>query len=284
MKTVVIDISVLSCFLSLFTDDQPEVTETDKPLMMSPHIIEALGENPATATDVGEAIHNEIAIRWKNFLTKGMGKEATQEMIKKYPIAENCIQLKGPRLNGEIETCLPRQVISHDKFMTMIQDRIANGLTNLGSVMSEIIKNPDGAPFKEILPKLADSTQMLCGVHHTLSIHRRYQVKPYLKGDCKKVIDDCPINEYLFGTELLDRVKANQALTKAGKEMKSYQTSSRFNKNQPGTSFQKTYANRDLNYPRHQNKTRWKGKEMTRNNQKGAQPTREKKNFYTRRR
>lgn len=207
---------------------EPERREIDT------QILEALGVNPETLRKMGGEIHVEISSRWRSYLTEGLEKERREQLIKKYPPAGNCTNLIPPIMNPEISICLSKEANSQDFVFSQLQTQLGSSLSALGNVMSQMMEDSNKVAADKYLIQLADSAQMMCNVHNYISKHRRYSVKPYLKQEFAKSIENCPIDEFLFGKSLNDSVKATQALKKAEQELKK--SSYKYHDSKPGPS------------------------------------------------
>ncbi|CAH1113112.1 unnamed protein product [Psylliodes chrysocephalus] len=73
-------------------------------------VMEALGKNPTSSKKEGDEVHEEMAVRWKNYLVEGIHKEVREQLVQKYP--KNCTNLKPSTLNPEIEDFVLSQIQS----------------------------------------------------------------------------------------------------------------------------------------------------------------------------
>lgn len=185
------------------------------------NITKVLGINPKEIKTLGENIHDEISARWGSYITEGLNKEELENLLKKHLIAENCSSLQAPKLNGEMEACLSREARKQEFFLSELQNKLGSALSVIGLVISAAIGDSNNFSITQWLPKLAESSQILCDTHHSLSLHRRFLIKSLLKGDSRKVISEAPIDKFLFGSNLSESIKTNQSLRKAGRDLKN---------------------------------------------------------------
>lgn len=199
-------------------------------------------------------IHEEIAIRWDNYLRKGLPKEQREELSKKYKVPNNCKALLPPAVNGEILHCLPKTSVDHDRFMSALQQQLAISLAAVGRVIEATMPVPEQS---DNLAALADASQLLTNVHYSISLHRRFKIIPHLNIDCKKVAKSSNIDEYLFSKDFTETVKNEQAMkkTSSGFKKKIWQPQNSL----PGTSSGIT-STRYLNYQRPQFKFKMRDK------------------------
>lgn len=166
--------------------------------------------------------HNEVAVRWENYVRKGVDKSTIEGIVKKYPAPKNC-NIRPPKLNTEIENCLTRDGKKQDQFLVHLQMQMASVLSVMGSIVSKRIEDGNNEVSEEnqqILVTLADSGQILCDNVHQVSNHRRFLIKPFLKEEKRKVLSECPIDEFLFGNKLQESIQSDRSVTKTSKELK----------------------------------------------------------------
>lgn len=150
-----------------------------------------------------------------------METDTRKQITSKYPTPENFTNLSAPELNGEIQSVLNDGALKQDKFLAKLQGQISSGLVALATSFDSIIEvNLERGGGNEILPKLADTGHLFADLHHAISAHRRYLINPYLNAECKKAVEDIPVDTYLFGAQLQEKIKATQAMKRAGDELK----------------------------------------------------------------
>lgn len=69
-----------------------------------------------------------------------------------------------------------------------------------------ILKQGDSG--NEALQNIIDATKLLADVHYTLSVHRRFLLSNHLDSSVKKVSEDCPVDDWLFGENFSQCVKS----------------------------------------------------------------------------
>lgn len=183
----------------------------------SGQIKEILGED-WTEVKPGPPANADLVNRWSVILKKGLDKAVRKEMSEKYPYSENCPALQAPKLNQEAFSCLNDSNIRQDKFFSSIQKQIGACISAIAMVLNGSIASQVEDRSEE-LRLLIDSTQLLADVHHTVSVHRRFVVMNHLDSSVRKVMEESPIDEYLFGENLPARIKSNQEIKKAGAKL-----------------------------------------------------------------
>lgn len=214
-------------------------------------VFTSLGLLPTDTEKVGDELHEEIVVRWMNYLQKGISKESRNDLMNSYPIPKNCLTLRAPRVNAEILECLDETSKKHDSFISAIQTQVGHALTAIGQFLDKSIKANESNEIKEI----ADAAQLLTNTHNALSAHRRFKILPQLNSACKKAVESSVPDEFLFGERFTEAYKNAQELKKTSNDLKKKQwpTTTRTFQNpsysQPGPS---TGANSSgyLNYQR----------------------------------
>lgn len=169
------------------------------------------------STKTGPPINTETADYWSEILRNGLDKTLRKEIIEKYPVTENCLGLRSPKVNQEVTVCISETVLRQDNFFAYIQQQIGAGLSAMVVPIETVLKNNEN---KQILKDMADSTKLLADVHHTISVHRRYLLSNHLDPAVRKVAEECPVNEWLFGDNFSQAIKSSQEIRKVGMGMK----------------------------------------------------------------
>ncbi|XP_030745405.1 uncharacterized protein LOC115874395 [Sitophilus oryzae] len=175
------------------------------------------GIKPVDRAQVGAAMHNEIAVRWSAVLQSGLGSAQRNEIIGKYKIPENCLELLPPKTNEEIQPCLPESVAKHDNFITALQLQLGHGLAAIATVITKNLTVAEQANDNQIL---GEACQIIANVHNALSIHRKFKIVPHLHPDCARVAKGIKMDEHLFGKYFHEVFKTNQALRKSSLQLK----------------------------------------------------------------
>nr|CAH7712579.1 unnamed protein product [Callosobruchus chinensis] len=218
---------------------EPEVTIDDTE--QTGQGFNALGLRPDSLDNLGKDLNEEIVVRWDNLLKKGLTRDQRDTLIAKYKIPANCMALQPPQINHEVQPCLIKSVVEHDRFISALQHQLAHGLTAVGTVLETMMSNKE---------------QLFANVHHGLSVHRRFKIIPHLNPECKKVAETLEIDGFLFNTKFAEAMKNKQAIKKASVDFrkKSWQPSF------PGPSGSGTADRYHLNYRRPFPKGRMKEK------------------------
>lgn len=254
------DVSLISVPRTQESVENPRPKDTDQ-------ISSLLGKNPCDPQKFGEDVHEDIANRWAGFLTKGIDREAKKDLLQDYPIINNCKSLQAPKLNSEVSSCLNDTIIRQDMYLGRIQEEIGASISALAIPLNKFYSNPT-EENKEHLKALADAAKLLCNAHHSISTHRRHVALPYLNNSARKLTEDFPIDDFLFGDKFADRIKSSKDLQRTSLDIKV----------QAKPSSSKNYQRPNTKY---KNKWKYKGKDQSKQNTwKSRQAPYKKKQVY----
>lgn len=108
--------------------------------------------------------------------------------------------------------------------------------------------------FKELVSCLNDAGKILTDLQYYLSLSRRSYIAGYMDPIVKRCAEDSKIDEYLFGLDFAEKLKAAQAVEKSSKSLSKATKKTNYPSNKkldytsrsrPSTS---TQYGRDLNY------------------------------------
>lgn len=176
-------------------------------------IMNLFGHDPSVNTKLGNVMLDGIATRWTHLLTKGLDLEKKQKLVDQYLPAQNCAALLAPILNEELATSLNENKVREDKYLSRVQAQMAAGLMALYEPINALVSKK--STDDQLLQKLADSTKLFTDVFHQLSLHRRFLLSSWLNPQYKKCLENQPIDKYLYGEDLLEKVKQSREATSA---------------------------------------------------------------------
>ncbi|VEN45632.1 unnamed protein product [Callosobruchus maculatus] len=181
-----------------------------------------LGENPNQPNRFGPNIHEELESRWTVYLREGLSAERRKDLLSKYLLPENCKALNPPQLNDEIRCLLPTHALKNDHFLSGLQEQLGAGMAILGSILSQKLNTPESELIltNEAVEKLAEAGQLFASVHQAVSSKRKFEINPFLDTDCRSAAVKACIDDYLFGSDFLTKVKTNREMKKAADEIK----------------------------------------------------------------
>ncbi|ODM98647.1 hypothetical protein Ocin01_08020 [Orchesella cincta] len=181
-------------------------------------LLDILGAAPVTDHKWGESIPDELAVRWKHFSTKGIEKEARKALFDSYEIPSNCTFLLPPKLNPELNS--KNEAIQKKEIVfRKMQEQLGHALAAFGKSITLISKSQwEGK--KDAFESLVNGAKMLTDIHHSLSASRQHTILFSVQQNIKKVLEECEMDEFLFGSDLGNRLKTAKELEKVSNEVR----------------------------------------------------------------
>lgn len=181
-------------------------------------ILEILGADPSASQEYGPDINKEVATRFTHIATSGLDKEVRKDLIKKYLVPENCVNIAAPQLNLEIKAALTEQVVKRDKAIEARQKQMAAGISALGKVISDQLSAKD--KNNDLIKELMDIGRMFCDIQHSESEARRNFALYTVKKDLKEQLSATKIDKFLFGSNFTETIKTAKAVSKSSSDLK----------------------------------------------------------------
>lgn len=199
---------------------EESVTVQEKDEVLDPEILTILGEDPSEQNEYGHNLHKDIAPRWSHILTNGLSKEIKSDLIKQYLPAENCINMKAPKLNLEIEAALTPLNIKKDAYSQSKQNQLSSCLSAIGVALHWALSSSKDSVPQKIIKTLSDAGRLLCDSHYRESQSRRYALINNLNKKTQDAVKNTKLDESLFGKNLAEHLKSTKAISQSGAEMK----------------------------------------------------------------
>lgn len=197
--------------------DVEEVEEPQNELDAS--ILAILGEEYPPENSFGPAMHKDLAARWVLLLKNGLTGADQDTLIKRYPPSENCRLLGAPKLNPEVAAISNEQVSRRDQKLRNLQNQLGAALSALGQLLTAFLSEEGGGNLNYI--RLAsDASRLLLDMHNKQSVTRRELINLNIKKDLKDTLTQVPVDDWLFGDKLGDRVRATKDLEKSSLALK----------------------------------------------------------------
>uniref|UniRef100_A0A6P7H0I2 Uncharacterized protein LOC114345323 n=1 Tax=Diabrotica virgifera virgifera TaxID=50390 RepID=A0A6P7H0I2_DIAVI len=164
----------------------------------------------------GPEIHADVAALLSGFLLKGIDKESRNNAIDSYPVIANCPALLPQVLFG----C---KCLKTGYFLKKLQSQLAAGISAIAIPLNKqykITKESLTEETRKELEKKCDPAKIISDVFHALSLHRRHSILPFLDSGVKKILDACPIDDFLFGRFFPDQLKSSNEAQRLGSTIK----------------------------------------------------------------
>lgn len=204
----------------LIIHNDVDLAEPELPL----EIRQVLGNNPDFVGSEAFTLHDYLVAIWKHNLTNGLKKEDFVKLMGSYDIPTNLIELVPPKLNPELGPLLKQQDKGVDGSHVEVQRQIGVGLCALGKGVNLILNDVEKIlplEFKvKLLASLSDSAQILTNVFHRVSVTRRNLLSPLINKNVKDLVDKTPPSEFLFGSDLVEKIKTAKNVESLSKDLK----------------------------------------------------------------
>ncbi|KAJ8727384.1 hypothetical protein PYW07_001503 [Mythimna separata] len=202
------------------TDAVPEpdpAPQQDTEPALSPEVLEALGDLMPEKPKYGAPINKDLARIWDTILKHGLTKENKLKLEKNVP--ENCCLLKAPMLNPEIIASVSDTIINRDKKIETEQNQLGMGLTILGEALSMLI-NDNNTNRLKLISQLSDAARILTDLHYIQTKSRKNLIFPALDKKILEIVKEVERDDYLYGNNLSEKIKALQACQRTGQSIK----------------------------------------------------------------
>ncbi|RVE53055.1 hypothetical protein evm_002353 [Chilo suppressalis] len=198
--------------------NQMDTSNITEPEILPQDILDALGDAATKDEVLGPPISEEIAKRWGKVIIDGMTKEAKEAAVKKILIPENFLVLKVSQLNIEISAVLSGSIKYRDKLLQRNQNQLGLGIAGFSNLASSLIK--EDIVKVEILQKLSEINQLFLNLHYESTKHRRKLITSSLDKKFSMMISDVKRDDFLFGVNLGEKIKATKTAERSGLQIK----------------------------------------------------------------
>ncbi|XP_030750018.1 uncharacterized protein LOC115877829 [Sitophilus oryzae] len=178
---------------------------------------EPLGDEPTW----GEEVKSIIADRWNKYLVLGITKQEKEDLKKKYPVPKNIRFLQGPEINPEISESITDAQKNHDKYMSIVQNQLGNGLSALAKGLNALLVDKANADVgSKVMPCLIDAGKVITDAFHMITKSRKFHIEANLNPTVKKIVRDSKPDKFLCGENFSEKFKEAKNHQRTGKELK----------------------------------------------------------------
>ncbi|XP_071568169.1 uncharacterized protein [Temnothorax nylanderi] len=207
-------------------------------------VLEVFGERIRPERVLAPAVHSHLAAIWCEIIEKGLPAEDRKTSLKKFPPPENCVLMDPPKLNLEVKAALDSTIQKRDERIVEKQEKIAASLAGVGKTIELLLKS-NLVDKKKFLEPLTGVAKLLADLQHDETSIRRSLILKNIKAPFKDTLKDLSSDEWLFGKELSEKIKAAKVLQQSTKDLKpSFKQSSdkgKYPKNSKGPPHQGYY-------------------------------------------
>ena len=176
----------------------------------------------------GTALPEKIASVLDNILSRGLKDEAAKPRKATIKRPENCKLLSVTKVNQEIWHIAHHSTRSMDSRLQKMQELLVKGLTPIatlaGSVGEAMESSADLPDKTQLWSDLSTAMVLIAGANHELNMCRRDMFKADLDKDYKALCNNKhPVEDELFGSDNIERLKTVKESNKASKQLTKYQ-------------------------------------------------------------
>ncbi|XP_031329425.1 uncharacterized protein LOC116173893 isoform X1 [Photinus pyralis] len=193
---------------------------------ISEEIRHILGPDPNKQKKCKFNLHVAVEPIWSHTLAYGLPKEENDQLFGKYELPENCKLLSPPKINPEIGASMNTLHSARDETHLNYQIQLGKVLASLGHSINVILEEDTSIPKQvreKILASTADSGRMLCKIINEMSNKRRQFILPLINKQLKNLLENVPPGEFLFGSELSEKIQTLKTLEKVGRDIRPIQ-------------------------------------------------------------
>lgn len=190
---------------------------------LSEDFTEILGSNPEKNLENDFLLHEELAPRWRHIIIEGLPKVEITDLLNKFSFPGNLSNLSPPKLNPEFISVLDGRSLARDGSYLELQNHLGKGLCALGKALNVLLSSSQENILdsrKDIISSLSDTGKILSNLIHRISITRKNLISPFLNKNIKTQIESSKPSDYLFGSDLAERVKLAKSLESTSKDLK----------------------------------------------------------------
>ena len=215
-------------------EDQPEQPGPSQPILASGDEEEdawLVQEVEVPEEEVGPPVTESIRQCFDQLWDQGISNAEHLNIKDTYATIyrpSNVESLIKTSINDEISDNLPRGVQRRDSLPKAVQNSLVKGTLGLMDLVSNL---PPLKPEerKDILTRTLKIIRCLSYGNSKINLLRRLQFKPYLGPSLKKLVikPKKPSHQWLYGTDILDEVRDQEAARKMSKVIKKRSVASR---------------------------------------------------------
>lgn len=131
----------------------------------------------------------------------------------------NCLGVRPPKINPELKASASEAALKRDARLASKQAQVGACLSAVGKSLSLLLERDNDEENHQLIEVISDTGRLLSDIHFSESTSRRILLSSNLNKKFKDAVEDAPIDDFLFGTNLEDRLKAAKSLERSGLEL-----------------------------------------------------------------
>lgn len=200
---------------------QPAPSDAEVPDKVLPaEIAKLMDERSLSNTVSGPKLYSAFSAYWTSVTRKGLATETWDKLVAKYPLPENCRFWEPPKRNPELSSVVNENLRTRDERIVTKQVRLGAGLSAASKATQELIalNIPETV---SIIDQWLDAITNFSGHFFAESEVRRNCILQKVHDNLKDTVAKTEIDDYLFGTDLAEKVKAAKSLSHSAAELKA---------------------------------------------------------------
>lgn len=210
------------------------ITSEEAPSAAIPQAFqEAMGTRAQPPPATSASLHTVVALDWNEKLKAGFTKEWRVAARVEFPPPENCLRLRPPKINVEVESAIPASCKERDSRIMERQGGVSAGLVGVGAVLSSMLSSGD-EKYTDWISTLSKSSNFLLDAYLEDINIRRSLALGNLNVSLKDALKNTEWNEFLFGDKLKEEITVAKQISQSAAELKATKaTASKNVKNPP---------------------------------------------------
>ncbi|XP_073952897.1 uncharacterized protein [Choristoneura fumiferana] len=148
----------------------------------------------------------------------GLQKEAIENIVKKYPTPKNFNSGNAPLMNPEIQASVSELTLKRDRRITSRQNLTGKAMSCLGKSLTNLMKG--NINTRTLIEEINDAAKLLAEIFHQDSSSRKFFALAGANQTVKEAVKDAMPDEFLFGKDCGEKIKAAQMIKKASTQIK----------------------------------------------------------------
>ncbi|KAB0798678.1 hypothetical protein PPYR_09671, partial [Photinus pyralis] len=197
-------------------ENESNTTVQDMPL--SKDILKIIGvTEKQNQTD--SFIRKELVASWLDIVKRRLSEDVRTECVLRYPPPTNCKFLEAPKLNVEVAAATNVASVNRDNRLLGFQKQLGCSISAIGRALSLLLEQ-DGNTNLQLVRSLSDAGKLLVDLFSSYSSTRKELLALGLSKEFKDTLHNAEVDDWLFGINLDERLRASKNLEKVSQELR----------------------------------------------------------------
>jgi len=177
-----------------------------------------IGEAEVVETPLGPPLHAILSTVWSTIARFGLSEGESKLLLGRNPLSPDCSFLEPPKVNAAVRELMDLKLRERDDRIVQKQQLLAAALAGIGVTVSPYLGELDESE-STLLQPLFDAARLLETVFHGESVMRRTMLIRLVNPNFQETVEEAEIGEFLFGTDLLERIRQAKALKQSAADL-----------------------------------------------------------------